>query len=116
MRRTLLAAALAATIVTVAGAPAQNKEQCTAATTLLARLALQAPTSTPYELLISTRPPIRSVTSLLPPVSDQEVQAGQAAPFPAPTAATPVVGGVTFTDAPALRQERTRTPCVPASS
>ncbi|MCD9198962.1 vWA domain-containing protein [Aeromicrobium wangtongii] len=79
-----------------------SKEPCLAATTLLARVALQAPGGTAFELLVSTRPPIEGVTSLPEAVTNDQQRAARDAPFPDPGPPTPVVGGAAFTDAPTV--------------
>jgi len=78
-------------------------DDCDAATSLLARVSLDAPAGTPFELLVSSRPAIKDVTALPAELTSDERRIAAEEEFPAPSASTPVVGGASFTDAPSLR-------------
>ncbi len=85
-----------------------SSELCRAATSLLARVGLDAPVQDPFELLVGTRPPIKDFAALPPAVTSEQSRAAQEAPFSPAGTPKPIVGGVTFTDAPALKPGRYR--------
>jgi Ca-activated chloride channel family protein len=88
--------------------PGASHEACDAAPNLLARVGLTAPAQDPFELLVTTRPRIKDFASLPAPITSDEVRTAEDAPFEPSGTPTPVVGGVTFTDAPALKPGRYR--------
>ncbi|MCL3819884.1 vWA domain-containing protein [Aeromicrobium wangtongii] len=80
-----------------------RQTDCAQATSLLARVAVKAPAGTPFELLVGTRPPIEDFEALPAEITSAEVRAAADTPFPAAGDPSPVVGGASFTDAPALQ-------------
>lgn len=82
------------------------RRPCDAAKALLARVALDAPADEPFELLIGTRPRITNFASLPAAVSRDEQTAAEEEPFQPSGPVNPVVGGVSFTDAPTLKPGR----------
>ncbi|KQV73968.1 hypothetical protein ASC61_02515 [Aeromicrobium sp. Root344] len=87
--------------------PSTN-DVCEAATSLLARVGLDALAQDPFELLVSTRPNIKDFATLPPALTSQQVRAAEGATFVPAGRPTPVVGGITFNDAPALKPGRYR--------
>ncbi len=83
-----------------------SHEACDAAPSLLARVGLDAPAQDPYELLVTTRPRITNFAALPPSITTDEVRTSADAAFEPAGTPKPVVGGVSFTDAPALKPGR----------
>ncbi len=69
-------------------------------------MGLDAPAQDPYELLVTTRPRITDFATLPPSITTDEVRTSAEAPFEPAGTPKPVVGGVSFTDAPALKPGR----------
>lgn len=87
---------------------AGHRKECDTAKTLLARIGSDAPVGEPFELLISTHPQITNISSLPAEITRKEINAAEDNPFEPSGTPTPVLGGVTFSDAPALEPGRYR--------
>lgn len=81
--------------------------ECADATRLLASVTSDRERPEPFELVVSQTPPFEDVASLPAPVGDDEHRALGREPFPdVPGAPTPVAGGTSFAQAPALAPGR----------